>query len=187
MVILLFESYSPSGKPWDLVNTGQTANTIQNNEVWETHKSSKTTYMIPHLQDSTLIGWSFYKQKWMNSAKVGFKTHFARQNNIPCIAHYSPLGIFEKWRYARCFPSTLGHLKYLYSSNNSLNMPFVFRLGGNGFGLRWCTPAATTAATRMSVNAPIKHFLNEGLWACLLLLQAWQECGNILMSLGCLT
>lgn len=70
MVISLFESYTPSGKPWGLVNTGQTANTIQNNEVWESHKSYRGTYMIPHLQDSTLIGWSFYKQKRMNGAKV---------------------------------------------------------------------------------------------------------------------
>lgn len=119
--------------------------------------------------------------------KWEFKTHFIRQNNTPSIAHYSPLGIFEKWGYARCFPSILGHLKYLNSSNNSLNMPFVFRLGRNGFGLLWCTPAATTAATRVSVNAPIKHFLNEGLWACLLPLHAWQECWNILMSPGSLT
>lgn len=96
-------------------------------------------------------------------------------------------GIFEKWGCARCFPSTLGHLKYLHSSNNSLNTPFVFRLGRNGFGLRWCTPAATTAATRVCANAPIKHFLNEGWWACLLLLRAWQECWDILMSLGSLT
>lgn len=119
--------------------------------------------------------------------KWGFKTHFTRQNNIPSRAHYSPLGICEKWRYARCFPSTLGHLKYLNSSSNSLNTPFVFRLGGNGFGRRWCTRAATTAATRASVNAPIKHFLNEGLWACLLPLHAWQECWDILMSSGSLT
>ena len=119
--------------------------------------------------------------------KWGFQTHFTCQNNIPSIAHYGPLGIFEKWGCARCFPSTVGHLKYLNSSNNSLNAPFVFRLGRNGFGRRWCTPAAATAATRVSANAPIKHFLNEGLWACLLRRHAWQECWNILMSSGSLT
>lgn len=116
--------------------------------------------------------------------KWGFKTHFTRQNKTPSTADCSPLGMFEEWGYARCFPSTLGHLKYLHFSNNSLNTPFVFRLGRNGFGLRWCTPAATAAATRMSVNAPIKHLLNEGLWACLLPLHAWREYWNILMSLG---
>ena len=42
----------------------------------------------------------------------------------------------------------------------------------------------TTAAARVSVNAPIKHFSNEGLWVCFLQLHAWQECWDILMSSG---
>lgn len=110
--------------------------------------------------------------------KRRYKTHSARQNNTPSTPCYSPSGICEKRRHARCFPDT----RYLNSSNKLLNAPFVFRLGVSGFSLWWCTPAATTAATRESVNAPIKHFLNEGLQACLLLLHAWQECRNILTS-----
>lgn len=66
-------------------------------------------------------------------------------------------------------------------------MPFVFRSGRNGSGRRWCTPAAATAAARVSLNAAIKHFLNEGLWACLLPLHAWHEYTDILMSSGSLT
>lgn len=103
--------YEAASRPWGLVNTGQTTNTIQNNEVCTTNKSNKSTYTIPHLQGSTLIGWAFYKtNEWM-VLKWGFKTHLTRQNNIPHTAHNSPLGNFEKWGYARCFPSTLSNFK----------------------------------------------------------------------------